>query len=61
MAFSTVKVKEISNFQASNFDISFEITPNIKGSKVKNTIEKTDPKLIQKVELIDIYNDKEKL
>jgi phenylalanyl-tRNA synthetase beta subunit len=61
MAFSTIKAKEISNFQASNFDISFEITPNIKGSKVKNTIEKTDPKLIQKVELIDIYNDKEKL
>jgi hypothetical protein len=30
MAFSTVKAKEISNFQASNFDISFEISPKIK-------------------------------
>ena len=61
MAFSTVKAKEISNFQASNFDISFEITPEIKWSKVKTIIEKTDPKLIEKVELIDIYKDKEKL
>ena len=61
MAFSTTKAKEISNFQASNFDISFEISPKIKWSKVKTTIEKTDPKLIEKVELIDIYNDKEKL
>ena len=61
MAFTTTKVKEISSFQVSNFDISFEITPKIKWSKVKTTIEKTDPKLIEKVELIDIYNDKEKL
>jgi len=61
MAFSTVKTKEISNFQGSNFDISFEITPKIKWSKIKITIEKTNPKLIEKVELIDIYNDKEKL
>ena len=61
MAFSIPKAKEISNFQDSNFDISFEISPKIKGSKLKTTIEKTAPKLIQKVELIDIYKNKEKL
>ncbi len=61
MWFNTVKTKEISNFQASNFDISFEITKNIIWSDIKNIILKTNQKIIEKVELIDIYTNKEKL
>ena len=33
----------------------------VDASKVKLTIEKTDPKIITKVELIDIYENEEKL
>ncbi len=61
MAFWITKAKEISNFQASNFDISFEISKDIKWANIKNAIQKTNPKLIQKVELFDIYENKEKL
>ncbi len=57
----TTKAKDLSEFQASNFDISFLISKDFIWSKLQNTIAKADPKLIQKVELFDIYENEEKL
>lgn len=55
------KAKEISNFQANQFDINFVIDKNTPGKKLVTLIEKTDPKIIQNVELFDIYENEEKL
>lgn len=61
MAFEVIKVKEISNFQSSNFDISFLIDKKISWNIIKTTIEKTNPNIIKKVDLFDIYENEEKL
>lgn len=62
LVFSKVKAKDISTFQENNFDLNFvvdkEKTP---ASKIKIAIEKAENKLIQKVDLIDIYEDENKL
>jgi phenylalanyl-tRNA synthetase beta chain len=55
------KVKEVSNFQENNFDLNFVADKTVKNKDLKATIEKTDAKLITKVELVDIYEDEEKL
>ncbi len=55
------KYEEISNFQENNFDLNFVISKDIEASKIKTVIEKTDKKLIKKVNLIDIYENSEKL
>ena len=60
-AFSTPKYKEISNFQWSNFDISFLVEKDFEWAKIVNTIKKINPKIIKKVELFDIYEDEEKI
>jgi phenylalanyl-tRNA synthetase beta chain len=60
-AYSITKAKEISEFQENSFDINFAINKDAKGSQIQQTIEKTDPKHIKKVELFDIYEDEEKL
>jgi len=59
--FSTVKAKEISNFQENNFDINFVAEKSVKGKDIQLAIAKTDTGLIQKVELFDIYENEEKL
>jgi len=55
------KVKDISNFQENNFDLNFVVNKSIKAKDIKTSIEKTNPNLITKVELFDIYEDKNKL
>ncbi|MFC1798100.1 hypothetical protein ACFLY2_03140 [Patescibacteria group bacterium] len=55
------KAKEVSNFQENNFDLNFVADKTVKSKDLKATIEKTDAKLITKVELVDIYEDEEKL
>ncbi len=59
--YTTVKAKEVSSFQENNFDLSFVINKDIKAKDIKTAIEKTNPNLITKVELTDIYEDDEKL
>jgi len=58
---SLVKAKDVSNFQENNFDLNFVIDKETKANKISTTIEKTNQKLIQKVQLVDIYEDDEKL
>ncbi|MDD4151111.1 MAG: hypothetical protein PHR68_00690, partial [Candidatus Gracilibacteria bacterium] len=60
ISYNTTKYKEISNYQENNFDLSFVVSKDTKGSEIKLTIEKTD-NLIKKVELFDIYENAEKL
>lgn len=55
------KAKEISNFQENNFDLNFVADKSVKSKDLKATIEKSDAKLITKVELVDIYENEEKL
>ena len=58
MVFGKTKAKDISMFQENNFDLNFVVEKDkVSASKVKATIEKTEPKLITKVELIDIYEN----
>lgn len=59
--YSITKAKEISNFQENNFDLNFVADKKIKSKDLKTTIAKTDTKLITKVELVDIYENEEKL
>lgn len=62
MVFAKVKAKEISSFQENNFDLNFVVDKEkTSASKLKSTIEKTDNKIIKKVNLIDIYENEEKL
>ena len=55
------KYEEISSFQENNFDLNFVISKDVEASKIKAVIEKADKKLIKKVNLIDIYENTEKL
>ena len=55
------KAKEVSSFQENNFDLNFVADKIVKSKDLKSSIEKTDSKLITKVELVDIYEDQEKL
>jgi phenylalanyl-tRNA synthetase beta subunit len=59
--YSVIKTKDISIFQENNFDLCFLIDKTIKIKHIKLAIEKTNPKIITKVELIDIYKDEVKL
>ena len=59
--YSTIKAKDISSFQENNFDLNFVIDKDNKASKIKLAIEKTDKNIINKVDLIDIYENEEKL
>ncbi len=58
---SITKYKEISEFQGSSFDISFAIDKNFEWYKLQKAILNTNPKIIQKVILTDIYENEEKL
>ena len=55
------KAKDISNFQENNFDLNFVADKKVKSKDLKTTIEKTNQNLITKVELVDIYENEEKL
>lgn len=59
--YNKVKASELSNFQENNFDLSFVVDKTIAGREIANTIAWVDKKLIQKVELFDIYENEEKL
>jgi phenylalanyl-tRNA synthetase beta subunit len=58
---SIIKAKDVSNFQENNFDLNFVIDKETKANKIAIAIEKTNIKLIKKVELVDIYEDSVKL
>ncbi len=59
--YSIKKYKEISTYQENNFDLNFVVPKKLESSKIKSTIEKSDNSLINKVKIIDIYENKEKL
>ncbi len=59
--YSIVKAKEISIYQENNFDLSFVVDKKIKAKDIVQTILATDKKIIDRVELFDIYENKEKL
>lgn len=61
MVNSIIKAKELSNFQASNFDISFVVDKSTAWKDIALAIEKTDTSIIEKVELFDIYEDEKRL
>ncbi len=55
---SITKFIELSEFQSSSFDVSFLVSKDFEANILKNTILKTNPQIIQKVELFDIYENK---
>lgn len=59
--YSKVKAKDLSEFQENNFDINFVVDKTTNGIDVQNVIARTDQNIINKVELIDIYEDEDKL
>lgn len=61
LVYNKVKAKEVSSFQENNFDLSFVVLKEKAGKDIQISIAKTDPKIIQKVELFDIYENEEKL
>ncbi|PZM85039.1 phenylalanine--tRNA ligase subunit beta [Candidatus Gracilibacteria bacterium] len=62
MVFGKIKAKDISSFQENNFDLNFVVQKDkTSASKLKTAIEKSENKLITKIELIDIYENEEKL
>lgn len=60
-AYNKTKAFDFSTFQENNFDLSFVVDKNIAGREIANTIAWVDKKLVQKVELFDIYENEEKL
>ncbi|MCT4617274.1 MAG: phenylalanine--tRNA ligase subunit beta [Candidatus Gracilibacteria bacterium] len=60
-AYSTIKAEEISIYQENNFDLSFVIDKNKNGKDLYGLILKSDKKYIDRVELIDIYENEEKM
>lgn len=61
LAYNLKKINELSQFQENNFDLSFLIDKIKSGKEIEKTIAKTEPKLIKKVSLFDIYENEEKL
>ncbi len=61
VVYNTVKASEVSSFQMNNFDLSFVVDKNTKWRTIKTLIEWVNKNLIKKVELFDIFEDKEKL
>lgn len=55
------KTREISSFQENNFDISFTVDKSVPGKHIQIAIEKSDPSIITKVDLFDIYENEERL
>lgn len=61
IVYNKVKAREVSQFQENNFDLSFVVSKDVVWKDIFVTIAKTDPKVIQKVELFDIYENEDKL
>lgn len=61
LVYSKVKAHDVSSFQENNFDLSFVVSKSVVWKDISVTISKTDSKLIQKVELFDVYENEEKL
>lgn len=59
--YSKVKAKDISSFQENNFDLNFVVDKTTKASNIKQAIENSDKTIINKVELIDIYENNDSL
>jgi phenylalanyl-tRNA synthetase beta chain len=61
VVYNKIKAREVSQFQENNFDLSFVVPKEKAGKDIQISIAKTDPKIIQKVELFDVYENEEKL
>jgi len=59
--YDLVKAKEISVYQENNFDMAFLVDKSLEAKKIKSTIQSSDNKYISNVELIDIYENEEKI
>jgi phenylalanyl-tRNA synthetase beta chain len=59
--YKIVKAKEISIYQENNFDLSFLVDQKTKWADIKQAIVNTDKKIIDRVELFDIYENQEKI
>ncbi len=60
-AYNKTVSKDLSIYQENNFDLSIVVDKGINGRDIYQTILQTDKKLIQDVELFDIYENEEKL
>jgi phenylalanyl-tRNA synthetase beta chain len=60
MLWTITKAKDLSEFQWSNFDISFVVSKDFEWKKLHQALEKIDP-IVEKIELFDIYENEEKL
>ncbi len=58
--YSKVKAQDLSEFQANNFDLNFVVDKNIEWKNIFTTIQRAN-NLISKVELMDVYENEEKL
>ena len=59
--YKITKAKDVSNFQENNFDLNFIVDKDVKANIIHQTIQNTDKNIINKVNLIDIYENEEKL
>jgi len=59
--YSVIKAEEISVYQENNFDLSFVADKNKDWKDLYGLILKSDKKYIDRVELIDIYENEEKM
>ncbi len=59
--YKIIKAKEISIYQENNFDLSFLVDKKVKWADIKQAISNTDKKIIDRVELFDIYENEEKI
>ncbi|MBW7954227.1 phenylalanine--tRNA ligase subunit beta [Candidatus Gracilibacteria bacterium] len=60
-AYNKTKAKDLSIYQENNFDLSIVVDKSVNGRDIYQTILQTDKKLIQDIELFDIYENNEKL
>ncbi len=61
LVYNKVKASEISSFQENNFDLNFVVDKSKAWKNIAVSIAKTDSKYIKKVELVDIYENEDKL
>lgn len=59
--YSIIKAKEFSIYQENNFDLSFLVSKDIKSKDIESNILRVDSKIIDRLELIDIYENEEKM
>lgn len=61
LEYNDIKVSDVSKYQTVTFDLSFLVEKQLKFELLKNIIENTELKYLQKYDLVDIFEDTEKL